>query len=279
MAQPENPDGPDNGLGALDDVELVSFKANPEVIGPFGASTLSWEVKGPPTGFHVELNNANVARKGQKLVQPQSNTTYRLRAVGGGSSVSLGTVTVHVNMAACETNSLFNPHVTIRGMINSQIQQQKDLYFKDETEVIFTPGTIRFKLHLGKRINNFPDATVEIDASLGLRIEQGHVVSFAKGIKVDISVPWYAWLIPGAAFGLALAIAMGEDSARTSTQKLIDGIGQLIDFVAVFPTPNLVKHSVRIGVTEDEQPLLDVTACPNDLLVKLSELSASTIVT
>ncbi len=279
MAQPENGGGSDPGLGTLDEVELVFFKASPDAIGPFGASTLSWEVKGPQTGFHVELNNATVPRKGQKIVQPQSTTTYRLKAVGGGASVSLGAVTVRVNTSACETNSLFNPHVTIRGFIDTQIQQQKDLYFKDETEVIFSPGTIRFKLHLGKRINNFPDATVEIDASLGLRIDQGHVVSFVKTIKIDISVPWYAWLIPGAAFGLALAIAMGEDSARTSTQKLIDGMGLLLDFVSVFSTPNLVKHSVRVGLTEDEQPLLDVTACPSDLLVKLSELSTSAIIT
>ena len=279
MAQPENNDNSPPGIEVLSDVELVSFKANPASIGPFGASTLAWEVKGPQAGFHVELGTTNVPRKGHKIVQPQSTTTFRLKAVAAGAVKSLGSLTVAVNTASCETISLFNPHVTIRGFIDSQIEQKKDLYIKDDTEVIFSPGTIRFKLHLGKNVPNFPDANVEIDASFGLKVEEGHVVSFEKTIKVDVSVPWYAWLVPGAALGLALAIAMGEDSARSSTKKLIDGVGLLLDFVSPFSNSNLVKHSVRVGVTEDGDPTIDVQACPNDLLVKLSELSASAILT
>jgi|tagenome__1003787_1003787.scaffolds.fasta_scaffold20564911_1 hypothetical protein len=267
--------GDDDPRGAdiLSEVELVSFTAKPNQIVPFGASRLSWEVKGP-AGFGVRLNSVSVPKKGNRIVQPQSTTRYRLDAVALGATRSLRTITVNVDVARCEQESLFRPDVTIKGLLTSQVQNQAGIYFNSDPQVIFTPGTIRFRLNLGQSINNFPDPEIKIDASLGLTVQGGHIVAVAREIDVDVSVPFYAWAIPGAVPGLAIALSMGADRARKNTARLIEGIGQLIDFVSPFANQNLVKHSVRVGVDNDGQGTIDVQACPNDLLVKLTDLSA-----
>lgn len=278
MAQAQGiDDGDPRGADILAEVELVSFTAKPSQIVPFGASRLAWEVKGP-SGFSVRLNNASVPKVGHRIVQPQATTRYRLDAVALGSTRALRTITVNVDASRCERDSLFRPDVTIKGLLTSQVQNQPGIYFNSDPQVIFSPGTIRFKLHLGQAINNFPDPDIKIDASLGLTVQSGHIVSVARDIDVDVSVPFYAWAIPGAVPGLAIALSMGADKARKNAARLIEGIGQLIDFVSPVANPHLVKHSVRIGVDDDGQGTIDVQACPNDLLEKLTEMSASAVI-
>jgi hypothetical protein len=271
MAQAIDNEG-SGGADILADVELVSFTALPGHIAPFGASRLAWEVKGP-AGFGVKLNGAAVPKTGHRIVQPQSTTQYRLDASALGVTRHLRTVTVNVDASRCQVDSLFRPEVTIQGMLRSQVLNQPGIYFHSDPQVIFSPGTIRFKLHLGQTVNNFPDPEIKIDASLGLTVQAGHIVSVARDVDVDVSVPFYAWAIPGAVPALAIALNMGADRARKNAAKLIDGIGQLIDFVSPVAIPNLIKHSVRIGVDNDGQGTIDVQACPNDLLVKLVDLS------
>jgi hypothetical protein len=235
--------GANGGVDILSDVELVSFTATPDHIGPFGASQLNWKVTGPPSGFHVTLNGSTVPRAGGEIVQPQTSTSYHLNAVAvGGVTKFLRTLTVQVSDSSCETNSLFNPQVTIAGFLNTQVESKPDLYFNGDTEVLFSPGAIRFKLHLGKSVPRFPDPAVEIDASLGLAVEQGHVVSGTQNINTEVSVPWYVWLLPGT----GARIAKANLDASQSAQELITGIGELSDFLAAFPSP-LVKQSVRVG--------------------------------
>src|SRR4051812_44866069 len=89
------------GADTLAEVELVSFTAKPSQIVPFGASRLSWEVKGP-VGFGVRLNNASVPKKGNRIVQPQSTARYHLDAVARGATRSLRTLTINVDVARCE---------------------------------------------------------------------------------------------------------------------------------------------------------------------------------
>jgi hypothetical protein len=276
MAQAQDGDpGESANADVLADVELVSFTGAPDHIRPFGASRLAWEVKGPEHGFRITLNGTTVARTDHEFVQPQSTTIYRLHAAAGGATKFLRAVTVQVNESACQTDSLFNPQVTIRGFLNTQIKNQKDLYFDDDTEVIFSPGTIRFKLHLRQRVSYFPDPTIEIDASFGLAVEHGHIVSVVQSVSVDVSVPFYAWAIPGAVPALAIAMSMGEDDAKRSAQRLIRGIGLLIDFLAVFSNKKLVKHSVRVGVDDNGFGTIDFQGCPNDLLAGLVDISSA----
>lgn len=273
MAQSTNGDG-DGGIDVLSEVELVSFTASPDHIASFGASQLSWEVQGPQRGFHVTLNGVTVARVGEEIVQPQTTTSYHVSAVSGSVTKALRTITVRVDDSGCEVNSLFNPQVTITNFFNTQIEARNDLYFNADTEVIFSPGTIRFKLHLGKSISTAPDPNIEIDASFGLMVSQGHIVSTVQDIKTDISFPWYVTGIFGAIIDLQLLISNANTDAQNSAQQLITGIGQLIDFIAVFSNPALVKRNVRIGVDDNRKGTIDVQACPNTLLVKLAEVSS-----
>src|SRR5712671_6281730 len=85
MAQSTN-GGDSGGVDVLADVELVSFTATPDHIGPFGASQLAWEVKGPKSGFHVTLSGPTVARVGHEIVQPRSTISYHLNAVAAGAT-------------------------------------------------------------------------------------------------------------------------------------------------------------------------------------------------
>ena len=215
MAQGTNGDG-DGGIDVLSEVELVSFTASPDHIASFGASQLSWEVQGPQRGFHVTLNGVTVARAGEEIVQPQT-TSYHVSAVSGSVTKALRTITVRVDDSGCEVNSLFNPQVTITNFLNTQIEARNDLYFNAGTEVIFSSGTIRFRLHLGKSISSAPDPSIEIDAGFGLMVSQGHIVPAVPDIKTDISFPWYVTGIFGAIIDLQLLIS--NANTRCSEQR------------------------------------------------------------
>ncbi|MEU6324968.1 hypothetical protein [Streptomyces sp. NPDC047009] len=274
MAQVTNDNG-DGGVDVLSEVELVSFTASPDHIGAFGASQLSWTVQGPQGGWHVTLNDSNVTRVGGEIVQPQTTTNYRLSALSGGVTKHLRTITVRVDDAGCEIASILNPQVFITGALNAQIEARNDLYFNAPTEVLFSPGTIRFKLHLGKRIPRIPDPSVEIDASFGLTISQGHITSAVQEINTNVGLPWYLTAIFGSIADLEILISNANAEAQNSAQRLITGIGQLIDVSAVFSSPTLVKRNVRVGVDDDGKGTIDVQACPNTLLVNLAKISSA----
>jgi hypothetical protein len=272
VAQGTNGDG-SGGVDVLSDVELVSFNATPDHIGAFGASQLAWKVEGPQTGFHVTLNGATVTRAGGEIVQPQATTSYHLSAVSAGVTKALRTLTVQVSDAGCEINSLFNPQVTIMGFLNAQIEATSSIYFNADTEVMFSPGTIRFKLHLGKRLSHSPDPSIEIDVSLGLAVANGHISSVVQSIYADVSLPWYVMAVYGALAEVQLQLSNANADAQRSAQELAAGIGSLIEFISVPSNQTLVKRSVRIGVDDNGHGTIDIQACPNDLLVKLAEAS------
>jgi hypothetical protein len=281
MAQVTNGDG-QGGIDVLSDVELLSFTALPDQIGSFGASQLAWEVQGPQTGFHVTLNGVTVARVGGEIVQPQTTTSYHLNAVSAGVTKGLRTITIRVDDTGCEINSPFvNPQATIRGFLNSQIDARKDLYFKAGTEVIFSPGKIQFKLHLGKSSSGYPDPSIEIDASLGLVVSQGHIVSTVQNINANVGYSAFEWMVFGAVIELQLllsnntnALSNANADAHNSAQELITGIGQLVDGTSVFSNRMLIKRNVLIGVDGDGHGTIDIQACPNNLLVMLAEASS-----
>jgi hypothetical protein len=270
-------DQDDQSVDILGEVSLKSFKATPTNIGPFGASVLSWSVEGP-AGFHVELNSANVAKTGQRVVQPTSTAIYRLSAHSGRASKSLGTVQVIVDRASCEAYEIGNPRSAIEAPVRAGINNSDSLYFKDPFPLIvgFSPGRIFIRLHLGKEVNNFPNPSVTINASFGLTIHDGTLEPFGEQISIDISFPWYAWLVPGAALGLPIAIDMAKDSGRKDVHEMIEGIGQVLNF---FATPPLGKRlsTVRVDKGNNGAGLIELTACTQDLLLKYAELSSSVI--
>jgi hypothetical protein len=261
--------GAESGGGAdvLENVELVSFTATPTQLGPFGASKLVWEVRGPQLGFFVRLNGATVARNGQEIVQPPQTATFRLSAVAAGATKFLGIVTVEVDTSACQITPLFNPEVAIRGFLSGQLGGRSDVTIQSEPSVIFSPGVIEFILQFGVAHG---DATIA--ASLGLDVHGGHVVSETNSIYSDIDFSRWTQLASIFSGGVSKAMVDGKAAVAKAGQDLVTGLGEYVDLLAVVPK-RFVKNSVSIGVDDQGHGTIDVQACPDDLLVVLSELS------
>jgi len=263
------------GIDVLIGVSLVSFTATPAQIVPFGASQLQWEVEGPPRGFVVKLNNEIVARKSQKFVQPQNTSTYRLDAVSDDRIQFLGSVTIGIDTSLCEINSLMGQSTSLHDFLTSQIEAE-GLYHRNSPSVDFSPGTIRFRLRLGKDVSFVSDPDIKIDASFGLTVTGGKVVGVAKSIDVEVSFPWYAGFNPLTdSITLQIERIKAEGKARQGAEDLIEGFGQMIDLFSHFANGGLIKHSVRIGVDEDGEGTIDVRACPHNLLVSFAKMSSA----
>lgn len=281
-AAPQDNDDDDPGVDILDKVSLTSFRAQPTAIGPFGASTLSWAVSGPP-GFTVKLNGRDVPKTGQQIVHPVSTTSFRLSAHARQASKPLGNVTVSVDRSSCETFDLANPQSAMAAAIRAQITNSEDLYFLtlpppvEPLIVSFSPGRIRIRMELGKRKNNSPDPSVHIDASFGLAVREGTLEAIAEQISVSVTVPWWVWLVPTLALGLAIALAMAEDSAKKDVQEMIDGLAQLLGFLGSPPQGKRLS-TVRVDNGNNGAGVVEFTACSTELLVKLADLSGVAVV-
>jgi hypothetical protein len=278
----------ETNVDTLGEVRLISFKAEPASIGPFGASTLSWHVEGP-TGFQLELNLAVVPKTGQRVVQPVATTTYTLSARAGNARRTLGHVTVSVDSSSCETfEPLLNPRVTLENALKVFVGTNHDVYFRVNPSTIgfgktpqlftpivsFAPGVISFSLRLAKHQAWFPDPSIDIDASFGLTVIDGALAAIAQQVSVSIDVPFWAWAIPGAVPALAIALDMGKADAFKSTREMIDGLVGIINFNTI-PSPGKRLRSIRIDNGNNGNGIIEVTACPHDLLVKLAAISAS----
>jgi hypothetical protein len=278
MALADNDDQFDDILDILDDVSLNSFTANPTGIGPFGASVLSWSVTGP-AGFHVRLNNQVVTKTGTRVVNPTSTSTFRLSAHAGQASKPLGTVQVTVDRSSCITYDLANPRSAMEAPIRARINSSGDLSFRGSSglAVTFSPGRIHLKLLLEKEVNNFPNTDVDINASFGLAVVDGALIPTGQQISIDISFPWYAWLVPGAALALPIAIDMAKESAAKDMREAIEGLAQLLSFLGL-PPKGLRMNTVRIDNGNNGAGVIEFTACSQDLLVRFADISGSVII-
>lgn len=77
-------------------IDIIVFKAEPSVIPGGQNSTLSWEVSGADT-VTIDQDIGTVPAKGNKVVSPMANTTYRLTATNSGGSET-ATITISVNV-------------------------------------------------------------------------------------------------------------------------------------------------------------------------------------
>lgn len=269
----------DQATEILNQVTLDHFSANPISIGPFGASTLSWKATGPQ-GFHLELDGSVVPKTGQRTVQPVDTATFTLRAVAFQAQRVLGRVTVEVVTSGCQSMGLGNPTSTIEAPLRLNVNNSSGTYFRGGNDVIisFSPGRIRFQMKLSQSVDNFPDPDVDTDVSFGLVVQDGLLVPIAEQISVDISVPWWAWFIPGAQIGLAIALDMGRDDARKKMHEAVLGLAQILTAFAVFPN-GLQLRTVRIDKGETgNSGIIEFTACPNKLLVDFSNISGAVII-
>ena len=262
----------DRASEILDQVFLDYFRAEPTTIKPFEFSTLSWKVDGP-VGFGVKINISPVAKKGTKTVQPESSETYRLYAHAGRYSAFLGCVTVGVDVSQCISarNDFVEEFIQIG--LKQSIDDDPNLYFRDghpQPEVIVTPNKIRFILKLKAEQDDFPNPDVDIDASFGLAVSvedaitifnERKIVPVNVDVKVNVSFPWYVWLIPGAVIGLSIAINMEQDKAVQKIKASIPDIIERAILVLIQEPTGMEPHTVRI-YPDGQIGVVEVTFCP-----------------
>jgi hypothetical protein len=84
-------------------------------------------------------------------------------------------------------------------------------------------------------------------------------------INVDVSVPWYVWLVPGAMLGLPIAISGAKADASRKTNKMINDIVDLLNGwfsqTSVQP-PRMDKHDAGFYVSPPGNELFWINFCP-----------------
>lgn len=267
---PAPPDGLEVDAEAIDilaQVSLESFRATPTSIGPFGSSVLEWRAEGPPTGWGLILDGRSVARSGAIAVRPQFSRSYGLSARARRYARSLGSVRVDVDLDACETNQFFDFRWILDGALRQFVENDPELRFRTAFGIVqypsieFEPDRISFSLRLKKSQDNFPDPSVNIDVRFGLAVADEAIVVSPADINVDISVPWYAWTIPGAVPALAIAISMARDGARQRVRASLDQLAAGVAFL-LLPSDRR-PHSIRILPGENNEGVLELLHCPD----------------
>jgi hypothetical protein len=298
---PPEPDADD--LDALGDTTLDSFKAEPPAIGPFSGSHLSWSVTAPER-VKVQLDGAIVSKHGGQNVAPDSTHSYHLSAKAGRLTKPLGTVAVQVNLSQCIEISTTILEKFIEPFIQDRIDADTSgIYFRNlavvdshgvithvraKPKLWITPGRINILLQLAQHVDNFPDPDVDISVSFGLGmvadgltvLTSRRIVSVNEEINVDVTFPWYAWLVPGALIGLSVAIDGGKERGRARAREMIQEIvgppnppplnGQhnLNNFFAPpAQVPNAQKHDVRLYLDQDGRGTFGVVFCPRNNVV------------
>jgi len=287
-------DSYEKDVETLGEVTLHSFKAEPPTIHPFSSSKLSWDVKAP-TSVTVRLDGADVPKGGERWVSPSATEAYRLSAKAGRLSKDLGVAVVHVDLGQClMPDSTLIPQLlitTLKDRINAntsgiyfrpvptQATNGTIMYVPSTPAVWISPDRLHISLQLAQRVKDFPDPAVDISASFGLQIIHNSVNVFGanrlapvdENISVDVSFPWYAWLVPGAQIALPIAIDGIQQKARVATGEMITQIvgnsglsptnaKNLDNF---FPTPpHTEKHGVKLFVDPDGHGVFSVTFCP-----------------
>lgn len=256
----------------IQDVILRSLTVTPDEIEPFAAADLAWEVEAPPD-VRLKINNEIVAQAGQRVVQPAASTTFRVYALKGSNKTLLGSVDLEVDLSSCSTFEMFNPQVTLHGALSGNIDRMDLVYSRSDPIVRFSPNRISFDLHLGAEVNNLPDPTIRIQASFGLGVVDGRLTSWGHQVSADVSVPWWAWSVPGALPGLAIALSDAEEEAVEQGENVISGLTALLEFLWA-PQQDFRRHSVRVGVDQDGLGTIEVTECPFDSLRRVVDFQS-----
>ncbi len=275
--------GDDQALALLEKTNLVSFKAVPTALAPFESSTLSWDVNAP-TGVRIVLDGATVNKSGQQVVEPPVTHAYNLSARAGTATKPLGYVVVSVNLAQCRILDLDFLDAWIQaGILSQSSLLPSGARFRENPTVTITPGLIQIVIKVAQNIviSQSPslsfDADADITVSFGLTLvpdTRGHFglglpgqvatrfASVGETHSVDVSVPWYLWLIPGAMIGIPIAESMAEGSIDKTVPPMVQAIVDGLDAAVHPPFAGLVKHSLKIDRTDNNIAFLETTWCP-----------------
>jgi hypothetical protein len=280
---------------ALAKVRLDQFAAEPSTIEPFATSKIGWKVtvqKEGDVAVELDLDGTPVATSGEFLVAPESTTSYRLRARALGHSKILGTVTAQVDLAACVALSA-EPVEVITAAIKYQINTDTSgIYFRPLLPsdpiipiVAIQDDRMIITLRLAKSVNNFPDPAINIDASFALDVvpiprhgpgrflagittfqyDFHQLAPASQSINVDVSFPFYVWLIPGALIALPIVISGAEDNGHAKAAKMItDIVERLNDWFhqSYVQPPKMDKHDASFYVNPQGDQRFWINFCP-----------------
>jgi hypothetical protein len=265
----------DDGTDTLGQVSLDFFRATPSEVGPFESSTLTWRASGPPTGWRLVLDQRSVARSGAIAVRPLSTKTYGLSARAGRWGRALGSIRVVVDLDACETGQYFDFRSQLDGLLRRFIDDDPKLRFRLIGATVlyptfkFEPGRISFSLRLKKSQDTFPDPSVDVDVSFGFDVANEDIVVSHLDIDIDVSFPFWAWGVPGAIPGLAIATGLAKDDAKKMIRDKLNEITGLVRFYTV--PSHRRPHSIAIIPTSGNEVIIEVLHCPDADLARFLE--------
>jgi len=269
---------------ALEQITLETFTVDPSRIDPFGRSTLSWAVsipEGSEMPVNLEIDGTPVGASGELLVAPESTRSYQLRVSAWNYSQVLGTVTVDVDLARCIALSE-DPIFQLTAVIKYRVDTDKsNVVFRTTSEPILSiqGNQMIVRLHLSSTDIGGPD--IDIDASFELGVApippygpaQNIIVSehnfhrlvyLNPSTNVDVSFPWYVWLVPGAMLILPIVRSGIESQGHAKATEIIKGIVDCLNdwFKQSFvQPPGMDKHDAGFYVNPQGGRFW-VTFCP-----------------
>lgn len=271
---------------SLNDVALEALSVSPKIVRPFEQATISWKAR-VPAGVTLRLNGIAVPPSGSRVVQQVRSTDFRLLALTGTDSRDLGSAALDLDSANCVRRGSSVVDELLVGALTGRIQQSDKLYFRlvptqtslfgpvsyvqSKPVVQIQKDRIHFQLALASRVDYFPDPDVDVVGSFGLAVvdvpdsaaivHKTEVVPNDLQVSVDVSFPWYAYLVPGAAIALPIASSMSKDSGE---KDLRDGIAEFVRLLLNWPAPEpgLIKHDVSIYVDAYGVGTVELEFCP-----------------
>ena len=217
MAEPPPPlpvSGQGNvGANLLEQVQLLSFTANPDHVLPFQSSTLRWHAQSPDgVSFSLDFFVSRVLATGMKVVQPVDTSEFTLQARAGQAEVTLGTVTVFVDTSQCvkqvKSDCAFDIGVFVGAGFNAAVKNQGYSPSLNHTpQASITPGVIAFDLKGG--ISNV-GVNIEIKGSFGLTVDRSadelSPINESSDVNCSASAATWAFVI---AVGAGIAAGLG----------------------------------------------------------------------
>lgn len=289
MPAPPGRNGLDQqALEALAKVRLDLFVAEPSTIEPYSNSKISWKVTLPERSdvpVILDISGTSVAASGGLQVTPESTTSYQLKAQAGSLTKVLGTVTVQVDLAACIAPS-GAPGYVVEDMIRYKVEKDKSgirLRSTPHPVVVSIEGDrMNITLRLTDSVKLAPDPSIDIETSFALTVvplppggpKPGIVFSdhdfhrlapTDERADVDVSFPWYVWLIPGAMLGLPIAISDAEAKAYAKATKLVGEVVEGLDGWFRYPEvqpPWMDKHDASFHVNSEGEEIFWIRFCP-----------------
>jgi hypothetical protein len=126
-------------------------------------------------------------------------------------------------------------------------------------------------------VNDFPDPSVDVDFSFALGVvpipryplteyEYHKLAPVDEEISVNVSVAWWAWLIPMATVVLPIVISGGEDKGGAAVvaaiNAIVDALNEWFDLIPNVQPPLMDKHNAGFEADPEGDSLFFINFCP-----------------